>query len=76
MADMKDIVKLAVDASRGTVENYSMKQSQDVLRQALIDANNGKTTLNYKDIRDGKCSGLFSIIEEILDNTIIEGLQG
>lgn len=76
MADMKDIVKLAVDAYKGKVEKYSESQSQDALRQALIEANNGKTTLNYKDIRDGKCVGLFSLIEEILSNTIAEGLQG
>ncbi len=76
MAEMKDIVKLAVDTYKGTVEKYSESQAQDVLRQALIEVNNGKTTLDYKDIRDGKCNGLFSLIEEILSNTIIEGLQG
>ena len=76
MAEMKDIVKLAVDAYKGNVEKYSVRQSQDALRQALVEANNGKTTLNYKDIRDGKCNGLFTLIEEILSNTIVEGLQG
>lgn len=76
MADMKDIVKLAVDGYKGRVEKYSVEQSQDTLRQALIEANNGKTSLNYKDIRDGKCSGLFTLIEEILSRTVVEGLQG
>lgn len=76
MAEMKDIVKLAVDAYKGNVEKYSVRQSQDALHQALVEANNGKTTLNYKDIRDGKCNGLFTLIEEILSNTIVEGLQG
>lgn len=76
MADMKDIVKLAVDTYRGTVEKYSASQSNDVLRQALIDANNGKTHLDYKDIRDGKCNGLFTLIEEVLSATVVEGLQG
>lgn len=76
MADMKDIVKLAVDTYKGRVEKYSVTQAQDILRQALIDANNGETTLNYKNIRDGKCSGLFALIEEILSNTVVEGLQG
>jgi len=74
--DMENIVKLAVDAYKGKVEKYSVAQSQDVLRQALIEANNGKTTLNYKDIRDGKCNGLFTLVEEILSNTVVEGLQG
>lgn len=76
MAEMKDIVKLAVDTYKGNVEKYSAAQSQDVLRQALIEANNGSTTLNYKDIRDGKCQGLFTLIEEILSRTVVEGLQG
>lgn len=76
MAEMKDIVKLAVDAYKGNVEKYSKSQAQDVLRQALVEANNGSTTLNYKDIRDGKCNGLFTLIEEILSRTVVEGLQG
>lgn len=76
MAEMKDIVKLAIDAYKGNVEKYSASQAQDTLRQALIEVNNGKTSLDYKDIRDGKCNGLFSLIEEILSNTIVEGLQG
>lgn len=76
MAEMNDIVKLAVDAYRGNVEKYSVAQSQETLRQALIAANNGKTALDYRDIRDGKCSGLFTLIETILSATVIEGLQG
>lgn len=76
MADMNDIVKLAVDGYKGSVEKYSVKQSQDTIRQALIEANNGKAFLDYKDIRDGKCPGLFTLIEQILDNTVVEGLQG
>ena len=76
MAEIKDIVKLAIDAYKGNVETYSVSQSQDVLRQALIDANGGSSVLDYKKIRDGKCSGLFTLIEEILSKTIVEGLQG
>lgn len=75
MSDIKDIVKLGVDGYKGTVEKYSVKQSQDTLREALIEANNGSTTLNYKAIRDGKCNGLFAIVEAILDRTVVEGLQ-
>lgn len=76
MENMKDIVKLAVDSYKGRVEKYSTEQAQDVIRQVLIEANNGKTSLNYKDIRDGKCNGLFTLIEEILSKTVVEGLQG
>ena len=75
MAEMRDIVKLAVDAYHGNVEKYSVKQSQDVLREALIEANGGSTKLDYRAIRDGKCNGLFTIVEEILSRTVIEGLQ-
>lgn len=72
MAEVKDIVRLAVDAYRGKPEKYSMDQSMEVLREALVAANGGSTTLNYKNIRDGKCVGLFAIVEEILSRTIVE----
>ena len=75
MAEMKDIVKLAVDNYHGKVQKYSAGEANEVLRQALIEANNGSTTLNYKSIRDGKCPQLFALIEEILDATVVEGLQ-
>jgi len=75
MADKNDIVKLAIDAHRGNVEKYSVNQSMDVLREALVAANNGSTKLDYRAVRDGKCNGLFTIIEEILSKTTVEGLQ-
>lgn len=58
MPDMKDIVKVAVDAYHGNVEQYSVGQSQEVLRKALVDANGGSTKLDYRKIRDGECKGL------------------
>ena len=76
MAEMKDIVRLAVDAYHGKVQQYSVDQSQEVLRQALIEANGGSTVLDYRKIRDGQCPGLFSLIETILSRTVVEGLQG
>lgn len=76
MADMKDIVKVAVDAYHGNVEQYSVGQSMELLQKALVEANGGSTTLNYKNIRDGKCSGLFTLVEEVLKRTAVEGLQG
>lgn len=76
MANYEDIVKLAVDAYHGRTTKYSVDESLDVLRQALIDANNGSTKLDYKAIRDGKCNGLFALVEEILSRTIVEGFQG
>lgn len=78
MAEMnvKEIVKLAIDAYSGTVEKYSVGQSQEALRKALIEANGGSTKLDYKAIRDGKCTGLFALVEEILSKTVVEGLTG
>ena len=71
-----DIVKLAVDAYHGVTTKYSVDESLDSLRQALVAANNGSTVLDYKAIRDGKCFGLFALVEEILSRTIVEGFQG
>ena len=76
MSEMNSVVKLAVDAYRGNVEKYSVGESMETLRQAMIDANGGSTVLDYKRIRDGKCGELFTLVEEILSRTIVEGLQG
>ena len=76
MAEMTNIVKVAVDAYRGNVEQYSTGQSMELLNKALVEANGGSTVLDYKKIRDGKCSGLFTLVEEILSRTVVEGLQG
>jgi len=75
MADMKDIVRVAVDAYHGNVTKYSQGESMDLLREALVAANGGSTKLNYKNIRDGKCPELFALVEEILSRTVAEGLQ-
>ena len=76
MAEMNELVKLAVDGYKNRVEKYSVSQSQEVVKQHLIELNNGKTYLDYRDIRDGKCPGLFAYIEEVLSRTVAEGLQG
>lgn len=76
MVDEK-LIKLAIDAHNGTLSGeYSLADSQEVLRQAMIEANNGKSTMSWKDIRDGKCNGLFSIIEVLVNRISEEGLQG
>ncbi len=76
MTDMNKIVKVAVDAYKGCVKDYSIADSQSLITKALVEVNNGKTYLDYKDIRDGKCPGLFSFLEETLSTTIVDGLQG
>lgn len=76
MAEMNDIVKLAVDSYKGKVEGYSVDQTQETLRKALVEANGGSTKLNYKAVRDGQCKGLFSLVETILSKTVVDGLVG
>lgn len=76
MAEMNDIAKLARDTYTGNVEKYSVTQSQGILRQALIEANNGKTTLDHRAMRNGDCKGLFALLETMLDATVVQGLQG
>lgn len=76
MTDMAKIARVAIDAYKGCVKDYSIADSQSLITKGLIEYNNGKTYLDYKDIRDGKCPGLFSFLEETLSATVIEGLQG
>lgn len=69
------LVKLAVDCYRGRAAGtYSNDDNMTVLKNAMIEANNGSSKLDYKSIRDGKCNGLFALVEEILTKTIVEGL--
>lgn len=76
MSNLNDIIQVGVDAYHGNVAKYTTQQSMDLLREAAIQLNGGSTKLNYKNIRDGKCAGLFTLIEEILMRTVVEGLQG
>lgn len=75
MSDMENIVKLAIDNRRGSVEKYSLSDSNKVLREALVEVNNGKTTLDIKAIRDGKCPELFAFIETVVSQAIYDELQ-
>lgn len=76
MSDIKEVVRLGIDAYHNNTSKFSTRESLDTLHQALVAANGGSTVLNYKNIRDGKCGELFTIVEEILSNVIVEGLQG
>lgn len=72
---MNDVIKLAVDMYKGHVAgNYSASDSKEVIRQALIEANGGSTTLDFRAVRDGQCNKLFALIEEIITKTVIAGL--
>lgn len=75
MSEINNIVQVAIDAYHGNVAKYSMDQSMELLRKALVEANNGSTRLDYKAYRDGKCTQVYAIVEEILSRVIVEGLQ-
>lgn len=75
MADVNNIVKLAVDTYRGVQKTYSTGESFEVLRNALIEANGGKDHISVRDVRDGKCAEVFAIVETILAKTLNEGLK-
>lgn len=70
-----DIVKIAVDSYKGKIENYSTEKTQEALRNMLVQVNNGSTKVDYRAIRDGKCNGLFSLLEEILGATVHDYLS-
>lgn len=74
MTERNEIVKLAVDTYGGTLhDKYSKDEALDTLREAFIDLNGGSTKLNYKRLRDNPT--MFSILEEILDVLLVEGIQ-
>lgn len=75
MIDRDNIVKIAVDGYSGCVEKYSVRESQDTVRKALVEANGGSTKLDIRRIRDGKCGEMFALIEEILKQTEFEELK-
>jgi len=74
--DKIQVIKLATDIIEGKVpSNFSdASKNSEALRQALIEANGGKTTINIKTFQRG--NELFDIIEEIIPVIVHEGLQG
>ena len=74
MENKNEIVKLAIDVYKNKLQsNFSKGDSLEVLRQAFIALNGGSTKLDFKALRRNGAE-MFEIIEEIIDNTVIEGL--
>lgn len=73
----ENIVKLGIDLYRGQVQNYSIEESNEVIRKAMKQfmglTDNGK--LDFKAFRRNKLE-IFEIIEEVVTETINEGLDG
>lgn len=70
-----ETVKMIVDVYNNRLEKYSLEDANKTIREALIEANNGSTTINIRDIRDGKCNGLFTIIEKAIQTTVNDGMS-
>lgn len=77
MAIDKNLIKLAVDGYKGHVAGeYSVNDTQETLRKALVEANGGKSTMNIRDLRAGRCEQVFAIVEELVNVISEEGLKG
>ncbi|MBQ2396881.1 MAG: hypothetical protein II304_07615 [Bacteroidales bacterium] len=74
MSKFDNIVKLAVDACNKVPSAFAEGNPSDVIRNALIEANGGSSKLDYRAIRDGKCDGLFELVETLINATVYEGL--
>lgn len=74
--DNKNIIKLAVDLAKGRVQNFSNEDSNETLRRAFVELtqysdSNGR--IDRKTFRRNQIE-IFEILEEILNETIHEGL--
>lgn len=77
MAIDSNLVKLALDGYKGHVAgDYSVNDTQEALRKALVEANGGSTKLDIKALRDGSCSKVFAIVEKLVNVISEEGLKG
>lgn len=75
--EANEVVKLYIDYKHNTVKgNFDKKDNKEAIRQALIAANGGTPKLTLKSIRDGNSNELFAILEQMVDATSAEGLQG
>lgn len=75
MADNKQLVKLSKEVykNRFVSDKFTNNDANEVLRQAFIDLNGGSTKLDFKALRRNQVE-MFEIIEQILENTVLEGL--
>lgn len=75
---MENFVSMAVDAylNRGKQQNYAAADTERILREEAIALNGGSDHLDRRSIRDGKCSGLFTKIEDIITIAREEGFKG
>ena len=70
---MNEVVKLAVDAYKGTTGQFSQDQASEGLRKELIKIA-GTDKIDYKTMRRFQPE-FFAVIEEAIDFLIVEGLS-
>lgn len=71
----ENFVKIAKDLYKGRTshEKFSTQDSNEVLRAKFIELNGGSSKLDFKALRRNGVE-MFEILEEILQNTVLEGL--
>lgn len=69
MANVQDIVKLAIDSYRGcgAAAKYSKADTQASLLEALRELNGGSTKFDARTMRSDKGHEIFSIVEEVIE---------
>lgn len=74
---INDISQVAADLYSGKTlrGGFSVDDGNKLIYDAMVDANNGKNYLDPRDIRDGKCSALFALVETIIKKTVVEGVR-
>jgi len=75
MENTKELVKLSREIYRNKFshDKFSINDANEVLKNAFIELNGGSTKLDYKAMRRNGAQ-MFEILEEILQNTVLEGL--
>lgn len=75
---MENFVELALDSYRGRGKqmNYSASDTNELLRKEAIALNGGKDSLDMVSLREGRCNGLFTKIEQIITIAREEGFTG
>jgi len=71
--DKKEFLKVAIDAINGKVEGYSLEQTNQALKSALIEMNGGSNKINIKTFYRG--NALFDIVQELIPVMIETGLR-
>lgn len=74
--DINNVAQVAADLVNGKkIECYSEGDAEQLVYNALIEANNGKNYLDPRDLRDGKCAKLFALVEVIIKKTVVDGVR-